>query len=198
MSKFEYCKPVNAKAVPIGPDWIQEIKYDGYRGRIVRDGKSVRLLSKSGLDWAWRFPWIVEIARKIKQSRFIIDGEICVLDVQGISDFDALHSNKHNDEAQLYAFDLISMGGEDLRDEPLLDRKSQLEKLLRGRSQGIFVAPFERGQIGPELFTAACHMRLEGIVSKHQQRRYRVKTCDWVKVKNRQHAAFSRVMDTFG
>ena len=83
MLKFEYCKPVLAKTVPTGPDWIHEVKYDGYRGRIVRDGKVVKLLSKSGLDWAWRFPFIVETALKMKQSRFIIDGEICVLDVQG-------------------------------------------------------------------------------------------------------------------
>jgi bifunctional non-homologous end joining protein LigD len=166
-----------------------------YRGRIVRDGRDVKRLSKSGLDWAWRFPWIVETALKIKHSQFIIDGEICVLDVQGISDFNALHSNKQNDEAQLYAFDLVATGGEDLRDIPLLNRKGRLEKLLRGRSQCIFVASFERGEIGPDLFTAACRMRLEGIVSKHQARRYRARTCDWVKVKNRQHPAFSRVMD---
>jgi bifunctional non-homologous end joining protein LigD len=196
--KFEYCKPVNAKAVPTGPDWVHEVKYDGYRGRIVRSGKDVRLLSKSGLDWAWRFPCIVETALKIRQQQFVIDGEICVLDVQGISDFSALHSGRHNEEAQLYAFDLVSIGGEDLRDSPLLDRKRQLEKLLRGRAQGIFVAPFERGQIGPDLFNAACRMRLEGIVSKHQHRLYRARTCDWVKVKNRQHPAFARVMDSFG
>jgi bifunctional non-homologous end joining protein LigD len=183
MKKFEYCKPVAVKAVPTGGDWIHEIKYDGYLGRIVRDGKDVRLLSRSGLDWTWRFPWIVETALKMKQSRFIIDGEICVLDVQGISDFDALHSNKNNEEAQLYAFDLVSVDGDDLRDVPLIDRKGRLEKLLRGRAQGIFVAPFERGEIGPDLFTAACRMRLEGIVSKHQQRGYRARTCEWIKVK---------------
>jgi bifunctional non-homologous end joining protein LigD len=169
------------------PDWIHEVKYD--------DGKDVQLLSRSGLDWTWRFPWIAETALKIRHSQFVIDGEICVLDVQGISDFNALHSNKYNDEAQLYAFDLFAFGGEDLRDQPLLDRKAQLDKLLRGRAQGIFVAPFERGEIGPDLFTAACRMRLEGIVSKHRQRRYRAKTCDWIKVKNRQHPAYGRVAD---
>lgn len=99
MLKFEYCKPVNAKTVPTGDDWIHEIKYDGYRGRIVRDSKDVRLLSKRGLDWAWRFPWIVETVLKMRQGQFVIDGGICVLDVQGISDFDALNSNKQNDEA---------------------------------------------------------------------------------------------------
>ena len=177
MLKFEYCKPVNVKAVPTGTDWIHEVKYDGYRGRVVRDGKQVKLLSKSwtGLGAS------CGSSRVHKQSQFIVDGEICVLDVQGISDFDALHSNKCNDEAQLNAFDLVSVGGEDLRDAPLLDRKAKLDKLLRGRSQGIFVAPFDRGEIGPELFTAACRMRLEGIVSKHQERRYRARTCNWVR-----------------
>lgn len=92
----------------------------------------------------------------------------------------------------------MSIAGEDLRDVPLLDRKWRLEKLLRGRAKGIFVAPFERGQIGPELFTAACRMRLEGIVSKDQKRRYRARTCDWTKVKNRSHPAMTRVVDSFG
>jgi bifunctional non-homologous end joining protein LigD len=165
MLKFEYCKPVNAKAVPTGDEWIHEIKFDGYRGRIVCDGKDVRLLSRSGLDWAWRFPCIVETALKIRQSRFVIDGEICVLDLQGISDFDTLHSNKHNGEAQLYALDLLSIAGEDLRDTSLLDRKGQLEELLRSRAQGIFVAPFERSSIGPELFTAACRISRESCPS---------------------------------
>jgi ATP-dependent DNA ligase len=87
--------------------------------------------------------------------------------------------------------------GDDLRDLPLLDRKDRLGKLLRGRPEGIFVAPFEQGEIGPKLFDAACRMKLEGIVSKHRTRRYRPKTCDWVKVKNRSHPAFSRVMDQF-
>lgn len=195
--KFEYCKPVLAKRVPTGPDWIHEVKYDGYRGRIVRDGRDVKLLSKSGLDWAWRYPFIVETARKLKQQRFIIDGEICVLDVQGISDFGALHSNKHNEEAQLYAFDLVAIDGDDLRDQPLFERKGKLAKLLRGRPEGIFVAPYEAGGIGPGLFDAACRMGLEGLVSKHRERRYRPKTCDWVKVKNRKHPAFTRVMDQF-
>jgi ATP-dependent DNA ligase len=94
--------------VPTGPEWIHEVKYDGYRGRVVRDGKVVKLYSKSGLDWSWRFPFIVETALKMRQTQFVIDGEICVLDVRGISDFSALHSNQHNDEAQFYAFDIVA------------------------------------------------------------------------------------------
>lgn len=197
MPKFEYCKPVLAKAVPTGPDWIHEIKYDGYRGRVVRDGNAVKLLSRSGLDWTWRFPFIAETARKMRQKQFVIDGEICVLDLQGISDFNALHSNRRNEEAQLYAFDVLAFDGDDLRDEPLHARKARLDNLLKGRPQGIFVASFESGEIGPGLFEAACRMGLEGLVSKHRERRYRPRTCDWVKVKNRKHPAYGRVLDQF-
>jgi hypothetical protein len=64
-----------------------------------------------------------------------------------------------------------------------------LEQILRGRPDGIFVAPFEQGEIGPALF-AACRMRLEGIVSKHRERPHRVGRCEhWQKVKNRKHPA---------
>lgn len=192
MPSFEFCVPNAAKAVPNGPDWIHEIKYDGYRARLVRDGESIRLESKAGFDWSWRFPFIVETARKIRQAQFAIDGEIVVLDVRGVSDFDALHSGKHNAEAQLYAFDLVDLAGDDLRELPLFERKAELGKLLRGHAEGIFVAPFEPGAIGPDLFRAACEMGLEGLVSKHRERRYRPRTCDWIKVKNRRHPAMSR------
>jgi ATP-dependent DNA ligase len=69
-------------------------------------------------------------------------------------------------------------------------------QLLRGRSQGIFVAPFEAGKIGPDLFDAACKMGLEGLVSKQRERAYHIGRCDhWIKIKNRKHPASSRVMD---
>jgi hypothetical protein len=74
--------------------------------------------------------------------------------------------------------------------------KTNLAQLLRGRAEGIFVAPFEQGEIGPELFEAACRMGLEGLVSKHRERVYRGgRSPDWLKVKNRKHPAFSRVAD---
>jgi bifunctional non-homologous end joining protein LigD len=64
MSKtLECCKPINAKAVPGGPDWIHEVKYDDYRGRVVRDGRTVKILSKSGLDWTWNLKLNIRPAR---------------------------------------------------------------------------------------------------------------------------------------
>jgi bifunctional non-homologous end joining protein LigD len=109
-------------------------------------------------------------ARKLRQKRFLLDGEAVVLGVDGVSDFDALHSGKHNEEVQLCAFDILVEGGDDLRRLPLSMRKANLERLLARRPEGIFINPFERGEIGPDLFAAACRMGLEGLVSKRRDR----------------------------
>jgi ATP-dependent DNA ligase len=74
-STFEFCIPTAGKVVPSGPDWLHEVKYDGYRLRVERDGDRVRLFSRNGYDWTSRYPWIVESARKIRQPRFVLDGE---------------------------------------------------------------------------------------------------------------------------
>jgi bifunctional non-homologous end joining protein LigD len=74
---------------------------------------------------------------------------------------------------QLYAFDCPALDGDDLRKLPLSMRKANLDRLLARRPDGIFAAPFEQGEIGPELFCAACDMGLEGLVSKRRDRPYR-------------------------
>jgi bifunctional non-homologous end joining protein LigD len=100
--------------LPNRPDWLHEIKNDGYRG----------------YDWTKRYPWIVESALKNRYKHFVIDGEAVILGVDGISDFNALHSGKQNDEVQLYAFDILAIDGDDLRSLPLSMRKAHLERLL--------------------------------------------------------------------
>jgi hypothetical protein len=72
-----------------------------YRLSVDCDGDRVRLITRGGSDWTRRYPWIVEAARKIRQKRFVLDGEAVVLGVDGISDFDALHSRQHDEEVQL-------------------------------------------------------------------------------------------------
>jgi len=95
-------------------------------------------------------------------------------------------------------FDVLAIDGDDLRDLPLHLRKTNLERLLARRPDGITVAPFERGEIGPDLFRAACRMGLEGLVSKHRERAYLAGRCaHWVKVKNSKHPAYRRVQDQF-
>jgi ATP-dependent DNA ligase len=93
---------------------------------------------------------------------------------------------------------VLALGGQDLRQLPLTLRKTNLARLLRGRPDGMFVAPFEAAEIGQDLFGAACSMGLEGLVSKRRDRRYVAgRSKDWIKVKNRTHPAFTRVMDAY-
>jgi len=119
----------------------------------------VRLITRGGYNWSKRYRWIVEAALKNRYKQFVIDGEAAVLGVDGISDFNALHSVKHNDEAQLYAFDILALNGDDLRSLPLSMRKAHLERLLVRRPDGIFISSFDQGEIGPDLFRAACSAR---------------------------------------
>jgi ATP-dependent DNA ligase len=196
LQRFEFCIPTAAKEVPDRPNWFHEIKYDGYRLRLERDGGGVRLITKGGYDWTKRFPRIVEAALKNRRPQFVIDGEAVVRDLRGISDFNALHSGQHNDEVELCAFDVLAVDGDDLRALPLSIRKTNLQRLLARRPDGIFISEFEQGEIGPDLFRKACEFGLEGLVSKHRDRPYQAgKSKHWIKVKNRKHPAFDRVQE---
>ena len=195
---FTPCLPIRGTSVPSRAEWLHEVKYDGFRLLVHRDGDRVRLITRGGHDWTKRYPWIVEAALKNRHKQFVLDGEAVVLGVNGISDFNALHSGKHNHEVQLYAFDVLAMDGVDLRDLPLSIRKTSLARLLHRRPDGIFQISYEQGEIGPELFRHACLMGLEGLVSKRGDRPYRGgRSKDWIKVKNRQHPAMERVMEAF-
>jgi bifunctional non-homologous end joining protein LigD len=194
--QYAFSLPTKADKVPAGSDWIHEIKYDGYRMMVVREQDRVRLISRGGHDWARHFPLIVAGALKLRQKHFVIDGEVVVLDKEGKSDFDALSSRKNDKRAQLYAFDMIVGDGEDLRSWPLALRKGALAGLLSDPTDRIFIAEYEQGDIGDALFKVACNMGLEGIVSKRLDHGYCAGRCKhWVKVKNREHPAYSRVRD---
>ena len=108
---FEPCIPTRGAAVPAGPDWIHEIKHDGYRLIVQRQGKRVRLFTRNGHNWTDRYPLIVEAALRNRATSFVIDGEALLLGVDGVSDFDGLHSRKFNSEVQLYAFDALMLRG---------------------------------------------------------------------------------------
>jgi bifunctional non-homologous end joining protein LigD len=191
---FEFCLPTNSTSVPSSPDWFHEIKFDGYRLRVERNGDRVRLITRGGHDWTKRFPWIVEAALNNRQKHFVIDGEAVILGVDGYSDFNALHSGRHNEEVQLSAFDVLAMDGDDLRDLPLSMRRANLARLLARRPDGIFVSDFEQGEIGPDLFRKACEFGFEGLVSKRRDRPYQAgRSKHWIKIKNRKHPAMNRV-----
>jgi bifunctional non-homologous end joining protein LigD len=193
--QYEYqpCIPTRGTKVPSGPDWLHEIKHDGYRLIVQREGKRVRLLTRRGYDWSDRYPLITQAALRVRKESFVIDGEAVVLGPDGISDFEGLHSRKCNEDVRLYAFDLLSDDGVDMRDETLQIRKLWL---VKRSSDGIIYNEHEAGPIGPRLFEQACLMGLEGIVSKRRDRGYKAGLCkDWIKVKNPKSAAMVRAKE---
>ncbi|MGY3233184.1 ATP-dependent DNA ligase [Bradyrhizobium sp. USDA 4472] len=75
---YELCLATAGKQVPGGPDWIHEVKHDGYRMLVIREPERVRLLSRNGTDWTKRYPLIAEAPPKSRQKQFVIDGEAVV------------------------------------------------------------------------------------------------------------------------
>jgi bifunctional non-homologous end joining protein LigD len=124
-SLFAPCIPTRGTKVPDRSDWFHEIKHDGYRLIVQREGKRVRLFTRNGHNWSHRFPLIVEAALRHRSSSFVLDGEAVLLGADGRSDFDGLHSRQHDEEVQFYAFDLLIAGGEDIRELPLHSAQEQ-------------------------------------------------------------------------
>jgi ATP-dependent DNA ligase len=127
------CIPTRALKPPAGPEWVHEIKHDGYRLQVRRDGDVVRLFTRKGYDWSDRYPAIAATAMKLRAQSFTLDGEACVCGPDGVAVFDALHRRGTVREAMLYAFDLLELDGDDLRGMPLGDRKKRLARTVRRR-----------------------------------------------------------------
>jgi bifunctional non-homologous end joining protein LigD len=189
------CIPTRAYKVPAGVDWVHEIKHDGYRLQVRRDGDNVRLFTRRGYDWTGRYPAIAITATKLGAKSFTLDGEAVVCGRDGVAVFDALHRPGTVSEAMLYAFDLLELDGEDLRALPLGDRKKRLARLLARRRVGIVLSPHTDDD-GALVFRQACRMGLEGIVSKRLSAPYRSgPSRDWIKVKNPDSPAMMRAKE---
>jgi bifunctional non-homologous end joining protein LigD len=128
----------------------------------------------------------------LKAASCFIDGEVVVCDDAGRPSFDLLRSREHDGVAFLYAFDLISLDGQDLRREPLETRRATLASLLKNGPLGITFSEHVEGD-GAMVFRHACKMGLEGIVSKRRDSLYKFGTSlNWIKSKNPESAAALR------
>jgi bifunctional non-homologous end joining protein LigD len=90
---------------------IGSTKHDGYRLTVHREGKRVRLFTRNGHDWSGRFPLITEAALRNRNSSFVLDGEAVLLGVDGISDFNGLHSRQHDADLSETGLDPVGAGG---------------------------------------------------------------------------------------
>ncbi len=117
--------PTLVDEAPDGDAWVHEIKYDGYRTQLVLAGQDSRAFTRNGYDWTDKYGIVVAAAKALKCRSAVIDGEMCVQNADGVTDFKALRSaiRRSPERLMLFAFDLLALDGRDLRGEPLLDRR---------------------------------------------------------------------------
>jgi bifunctional non-homologous end joining protein LigD len=176
------------KAEPFDdPDYLFELKYDGFRSfAVIRNGEC-SLVSRNGNDFKTFETLRVGLPADFRATNVIIDGEIACLDGVGRSVFDELFYRRR--EPVFIAFDVLRVEDTDLRSLPLLERKKELKLLLKSSTVHSLLSSHIEGR-GIALYGAACEHDLEGIVAKHKHGRYvsgREET-SWFKIRNRNYS----------
>jgi bifunctional non-homologous end joining protein LigD len=131
------CLPTNAHTLPSGGLWLHEIKHDGFRIIVRKDGQRVRPYSRPGNDFTRRFPLIVEALVRLRSRSCVIDGEAVACDDNGVASFDLVRHHRANERIFLYAFDLIELNVDDMRRDPLEVRKATLRSMLAKAGLGL-------------------------------------------------------------
>lgn len=172
---------------PQGEDWIHEIKYDGYRTLCLKNKKSIKLLTRSGLNWTKKYHDLEIECKKIKADSVVLDGEIVWLDEKGVSQFHGLQDSleeKKSADLLYYVFDLLYLNGFDLRGLPLLDRKKLLKEILENSDTKKVLFSEHWQDAGKDVLLRACSNQLEGIISKNIKSHYSSgRNRNWIKTK---------------
>jgi bifunctional non-homologous end joining protein LigD len=189
IAKLRQLRPMLARSANAAfddPEWIFEIKLDGYRALALVDPTSARLISRAGNELSSAYPAIVDdlVATNLTA---VLDGEIVVLDDSGVPRFELLQSYRttHRGHLVYYVFDLLFLNGQDLRNHSLARRKEALQQILNASEVVRYV---EHVGSGKEFFNLARERGLEGIVAKKRSATYlNGKRVDhWLKIKCRQ------------
>lgn len=175
-------------APPSGEYWLHEEKLDGYRIEAVCNAGSVRLFSRNQKDWTSRFPGVAETLASLPVSSFVLDGEIVALDGEGAASFQHLQRSLEAHEirnVRYHVFDLLVLDGVDLRELPLVLRRSFLHEVVQQFSRGSVVHTTREFHVrdGNPLDQAYA-LGIEGVVSKREDSSYPMgRSPSWVKSK---------------
>lgn len=154
---------------PEGAQWLHEIKFDGYRLMGYVYGGASRPLTRNGKDWTSKFPSLSAALEKLPVKNAVLDMEAVMLDEHGKSSFQSLQAalgeGGNRTSIVAYVFDLLYIADADLTDKPLLQRKEQLQTLLKSNESPLRYSGRVLSQ-GAEMFAKACERGLEGIISK--------------------------------
>ncbi len=171
------------------PDYIFEIKWDGYRIVSHVNKSAVRMHSRSALDYTKKYPPIVKALKELKHD-VVLDGEVVVFNKEGLPDFDALQLyNGHDTPISYCLFDILWLDGYDLTSLPLLERKDILKQTIAGSKVLKYSETFTDGQA---LYEQMLELNLEGIVSKRKDSEYHpgARGYDWLKTPTRKRQEF--------
>ena len=173
--------------VPVGEEWLYELKYDGYRILAYLEGNNVQLITRNGNDYTNRFQYIAASLIGWAAGRaMILDGEMVIMDASGKTNFQALQNYMKNPKSKdltYIIFDLLALDGSDLREQRLIQRKGMLESLMKDAPKNLCYSKHIRAG-GEEILLAACELGLEGIVGKKVDSVYSgTRNGDWIKLK---------------
>ncbi|TMA77072.1 MAG: DNA ligase D [Deltaproteobacteria bacterium] len=179
-----YLPPMLATLVDAAPagDWHAEVKYDGYRALCALSNGRVAMWTRNALDLSERFPRIARALARIVVGDAVIDGEVCVLDPQGVPRFELIQQGRV-DEAVLFAFDLLRLDGEDLRGRPLEERRDLLRSVLSNAPPEVRLAEEVPGDVN-EALERMRERGLEGLILKARRSVYeKGRSREWLKLK---------------
>jgi DNA ligase D-like protein (predicted ligase) len=183
-----FVEPMQCLAVaklPEGPDWEYEIKFDGYRALGIKSVGRIRLMSRNGNDFSTRYPSVARALSKLPDDT-VVDGEIVALDETGRPSFNVLQNYNHSaTPLQFYAFDLLHIGGKNLRDLPLDARRELLRaKVMPLMSEEICFSETLEAPTA-ELVRAVKGQGLEGVIAKRRTSLYEPgrRSGAWVKMR---------------
>jgi bifunctional non-homologous end joining protein LigD len=172
--------------VPVGEEWLHEIKFDGYRALCRIEGRRVNFFSREGRDWTERFGKLAAAAAHLPVDRAFFDGEVVVVEKGGATNFQSLQEALGKNETErltYFVFDLIHLDGYDLTRTPLLARKEILARILAKAPDAIRFSDHIVSR-GEALYREACRLGLEGVISKRKDSPYRPgRSSSWLKTK---------------
>ena len=175
-------KPLSQQGWPFDdPDWLYEIKHDGFRALAVIEEGRCRFFSRKKHRLTGFRDLGEAIVKEVRVDNAILDGELVATDHLGRTLFAALMQGSQ--QARYFCFDLLWLNGLDLRSLPLLSRKEKLKRILPSGSPHMLYVDHTR-EAGTELYRLACQLDLEGIVAKNAYSSYNDQGDDWIKVKN--------------
>ena len=166
--------------------WLHELKLDGYRIQARKDGATVQLLTRTGLDWTHRMRTIMAQVAELPVETALLDGEVVVLSANGttsFADLQAAFQDGVKKPLTYFVFDLLHLNGRSLRGLPLSERKAVLAHVLEGAGEWLRLSEHIEDD-GEAMFHKACELHAEGIVSKRAASRYiSGRGADWQKFK---------------